>query len=102
MTSNNNKLLVLAKDVLFIGLGIFLILRVRGFFGTILGALALIWYGRDFWYRAKSLLGAKEPKREPVERPSDTKRQDDTPIVDDGKIQVTDLSRAKEVDYEKE
>ena len=50
----------------------------------------------------KALQATKEPKREPVERPADTKRADDTPIVDDGKIQVTDLSRAKEVDYEKE
>ena len=104
MTQNKHTdmLLVLAKDVLFIGLGCFLILRVRGFFGTILGALALIWYGRDFWYRGKAFLGTKESRREPVERPSEPKQPDSTPIVDDGRIQVTDLSGAKEVDFEKE
>jgi hypothetical protein len=38
-----------------------------------------------------------------VERQSEPRRTEDAPtIVDDGKIQVTDLSDAKEVDFEKE
>ena len=38
----------------------------------------------------------------PALAPAEPRRADDTPIVDDGKIQVTDLSGAKEVDFEKE
>ena len=106
MTQKNNAtLLILAKDVLFIAVGCFLILRT-GFLGTIIGALAIIWYGRDLWYRGKAWLGTKEPRRDTVERPSGSAREearsDDAPIIDDGKIQVTDLSGAKEVEFEKE
>ena len=101
MTQNQHTWLTLGKDLLFMLIAVFLIVKGR-FLGAVIGVLALLWYGRDFSYRIKTLGAAKEPKREPVEHPSDTKRPDDTPIVDDGKIQVTDLSRAKEVDYEKE
>lgn len=103
MTQNNNQtVLILAKDVLFIAIGCILILRTR-FLGTLLGALAIIWYGRDLWYRGKAWLGAKEPKRDTVKRPArEDARNEDSPIIDDGKIQVTDLSGAKEVDFEKE
>jgi hypothetical protein len=100
MTQNKHTLLVLGKDLLFILVSLFLIVRVRRL-GAVLGILGLVWYGRDFWFRLKALQASKEPKREPVERPSDARRPD-TPIVDDGKIQVTDLSGAKEVDFEKE
>ena len=101
MTQNQHTWLTLGKDLLFMLIAVFLIVKGR-FLGAVIGVLALLWYGRDFSYRIKTLGATKEPKREPVEHPSDTKRADDTPIVDDGKIQVTDLSRAKEVDYEKE
>ena len=101
MTQNQHTWLTLGKDLLFILIALFLIVKVKRF-GAILGVLALIWYGRDFWYRIKQIQASREPRREPVERPSETKRADDTPIVDDGKIQVTDLSGAKEVDFEKE
>ena len=101
MTQNKLTLLALGKDLLFILIALFLIVRVRRL-GAVIGVLALIWYGRDFWYRIKRLQASKEPRREPVERPAEAKRTDDTPIVDDGKIQVTDLSGAKEVDFEKE
>ena len=101
MTLNKHTLLVLGKDLLFILVSLFLIVKVRRL-GAVLGVLGLVWYGRDFWYRVKALQASKEPRREPVERPAEQKRPDDTAIVDDGKIQVTDLSRAKEVDYEKE
>ena len=100
MTQNNHTLLTLGKDLLFILVAIFLIVRGR-FLGAIVGILALLWYGRDFWYRGKAYLASMAPKRD-VERPAEPKRQDDTPVVDDGKIQVTDLSGAKEVDFEKE
>ena len=101
MTQNNHTLLTLGKDLLFILLALFLIVKGR-FLGAVLGVLGLVWYGRDLWYRGKAFLGTKEPRRDTVERPSEPKRQEDTPIVDDGKIQVTDLSGAKEVDFEKE
>ena len=101
MTQNKQTLLVLGKDLLFILVALFLIVKVRKF-GAVLGVLALLWYGRDFWYRIKALAASKGPKRDPVERPGEPRRPEGTPIVDDGKIQVTDLSDAKEVDFEKE
>ena len=101
MTQNQHTWLTLGKDLLFILIALFLIVKGR-FLGAVIGVLALVWYGRDFSFRIKQLGVSKEPKREPVERPAEQKRQDDTPIVDDGKIQVTDLSGAKEVDFEKE
>lgn len=100
--TNNRTIAILAKDLVFILVGCFLILRIRGFLGTVVGALAIIWYGRDLWYRGKAYLGSREPERDPVERPSSNARAEDAPIIDDGKIQVTDLSGAKEVDFEKE
>ena len=101
MTQNQHTWLTLGKDLLFILIALFLIVKGR-FLGAVIGVLALVWYGRDFSYRIKALGVSKEPKRDTVERPSEQRRQDDTPIVDDGKIQVTDLSGAKEVDFEKE
>ena len=101
MTQNNHTLLILGKDLLFILVALFLVVRGR-FLGAVIGILAILWYGRDFWYRVKYLLSAREPKRDTVEHPAEPKRQEDAPIIDDGKIQVTDLSGAKEVDYEKE
>ena len=101
MTQSNHTLISLAKDALFVLLGCFLIVRTP-FLGKILGALAVIWYGRDLWYRGKAWLGTKEPKRDTVDRPNEASRDADAPIIDDGKIQVTDLSGAKEVEFEKE
>ena len=101
MTQKQHILLILGKDLLFLLLGVFLIVKGR-FFGAVVGGLMLLWYGRDFSFRIKQLGKTAEPRRDPVERPSETKRTEDTPIVDDGRIQVTDLSGAKEVDFEKE
>ena len=101
MTQKQHILLTLGKDLLFLLLGVFLIVKGR-FFGAVVGGLMLLWYGRDFSFRIKQLGKTAEPRRDPVERPSETKRTEDTPIVDDGRIQVTDLSGAKEVDFEKE
>ena len=101
MTQKQHILLTLGKDFLFILVALFLIVKGR-FLGAIIGVLALLWYGRDFSFRIRQLGQAKEPGRDPVERPSEPRRTEDGPIVDDGKIQVTDLSGAKEVDFEKE
>ena len=101
MTQNNHTLLVLGKDLLFILVALFLIVKGR-FLGAVFGVLAFVWYGRDFWYRGKAFLSSR-PKNDTVERKSEPRRTEDAPIVvDDGKIQVTDLSGAKEVDFEKE
>ena len=100
MTQKQHMLLVLGKDLLFLLLGVFLIVKGR-FFGAVVGGLMLLWYGRDFSFRIKQLGQTKESRRD-VERSSESRRPDDAPVVDDGKIQVTDLSGAKEVDFEKE
>ena len=101
MTQKQHILLTLGKDLLFILVALFLIVKGR-FLGAVVGVLALLWYGRDFSFRIKQLGQTADSNRDGVERPSETRRADDTPIVDDGKIQVTDLSGAKEVDFEKE
>ena len=100
MTQNNHTLLVLGKDLLFILVALLLVVKGR-FLGAAIGVLALLWYGRDFSFRIRQLGQTKESRRD-VERPSEPRRPDDAPVVDDGKIQVTDLSGAKEVDFEKE
>ena len=84
MTQKQHILLTLGKDLLFILVALFLIVKGR-FLGAVVGVLALVWYGRDFSFRIKQLGKTAEPRRDPVER-----------------IQVTDLSGAKEVDFEKE
>ena len=101
MTQNNHTLLILGKDLLFILVALLLIVKVRRL-GAVVGVLALIWYGRDFYLRVKALAAATPRRRDGVERPQEPARDDDAPIIDDGKIQVTDLSGAKEVDFEKE
>ena len=101
MTQKQHILLTLGKDLLFILVALFLIVKGR-FLGAVIGVLALLWYGRDFSLRIRQLGQSAGSKRDGVERPSEARRADDTPIVDDGKIQVTDLSGAKEVDFEKE
>ena len=100
MTQKQHILLILGKDLLFLLLGVLLIVKGR-FFGAVVGGLMLLWYGRDFSLRIKALGQTKESRRD-VERPSEARRPEDTPVVDVGKIQVTDLSGAKEVDFEKE
>ena len=100
MTQNQHTWLTLGKDLLFMLIALFLIVKGR-FLGAVIGVLALLWYGRDFSFRIRQLGQTKESRRD-VERPSEPRRPDDAPVVDDGKIQVTDLSGAKEVDFEKE
>ncbi|MBR6881937.1 MAG: hypothetical protein IKN06_03085 [Bacteroidales bacterium] len=101
MMQNNHTLLVLGKDLLFILVALFLIVKGR-FLGAVIGVLALVWYGRDFWYRGKAFFHSAAPGRDTVERPVGQNRPENAPVEDDGKIQVTDLSGAKEVDFEKE
>ena len=101
MMQNKNTLLVIGKDILFIVLACVLVIKGR-FLGAVIGVLFILWYGRDLMYRFRMVKGEQELRRDTVERPAETRRSDDAPVVDDGKIQVTDLSDAKEVDFEKE
>ncbi|MBO6029773.1 MAG: hypothetical protein J6P75_11315 [Bacteroidales bacterium] len=101
MTQKQHILLTLGKDLLFILVALFLIVKGR-FLGAVVGVLALLWYGRDFSFRIRQLGQTTDSRRDDVERPAEPRRPADGPVVDDGKIQVTDLSGAKEVDFEKE
>lgn len=91
--SFNNRWVRMVKDLLFAAVGAWLVWR-GGFFATMLGVFALLWYGRDAWFQIKVLWQEKHyvPEDSPISRPTTT--------PDDGKITVT--RDAKEVDYEKE
>ncbi|MBR1705972.1 MAG: hypothetical protein IJ721_04180 [Bacteroidales bacterium] len=91
--SYTDRTWTLVKDALFIFVGLVLIVRTR-FWGVLIGAAAVWWYGRDLYYQVKA--ARKEKKACAPESPA--QKQSDP----DGKIQVTDLSGAKEVDFEKE
>lgn len=82
------------KDVVFILIGGLLIAK-GGFFGAILGMLAIGWYGWQL-YATIQLLRLEKRRRKEEEAAVRT------PSPEEGKITVTDLSRAKEVDFEKE
>lgn len=93
----NNRWIRLVKDLLFVALGVWLISR-GGIFAVLVGIFALAWYGRDAWFQAKALWQEKHfvPKSD-ASRPGPT-----TTAPEDGKITVTNLSDAKEVDFKKE
>ena len=90
----NNRWVRLIKDILFVALGVWLIVRGR-IFGVIVGVLAGYWYGRDAWFQAKALWQEKTyqaPEAPTTQAPAD-----------DGKITVTDsLQDAKEAEFRKE
>ena len=67
MTQKQHILLTLGKDLLFILVALFLIVKGR-FLGAVVGVLALVWYGRDFSFRIKQLGKTAEPRRDPVGR----------------------------------
>ena len=52
MTQKQHILLTLGKDLLFILVALFLIVKGR-FLGAVVGVLALVWYGRDFSFRIR-------------------------------------------------
>ena len=94
----------LAKSILSILLAVllFYLLIWRGWiFGIILGLL-VIGIGFAIYFRVKMHRLSGSRKRDDVEQASEPVRGDDAPIIDDGRIQVTDLSDAREVDFEKE
>ena len=83
----------MVKDLLFAAVGAWLVWR-GGFFSTLLGVFALLWYGRDAWYQAKVIWQEKhyEPKTQETSAPKAS--------ADGGKITIS--TDAKEVDFEKE
>lgn len=93
----NNRWVRLIKDVLFVALCCWILTR-KSVLAVIVGAMGLVWYGRDAWYQAKALWQEKTYKAPP-------RQQEESPITQapaDDKITVTDLTDAKEVDFEKE
>ena len=89
----NNRWVRLLKDLVFVAIGFFLVWR-GGFFVTLLGIFALLWYGRDAWYQAKVIWQEKhyEPQTQETSAPKAS--------ADGGKITIS--TDAKEVDFEKE
>ena len=88
----NNRWIRLVKDLLFVGLGIWL-LTTGKILAVIIGVLGLYWYGRDAYFQAKALWQEKHYKpasntTAPKQEPKDEK--------------ITVLDGAKEVNYEKE
>ena len=96
----NNRWLRLAKDVLFVALAVWIATR-HSILAVIIGVLGAFWYGRDAYYQAKALWQEKHYKA-----PEAPKAPKDGPTTqapaDDGKVTITNLSDAKEVDYTKE
>ena len=93
MTGYNNRWLRLAKDILFVGLGAWL-LCLRSIFAGFFGLLAILWYGRDAWFQIKVLWQEKhykDPNQGPTVKPA--------PVKDD---KITLTPNAKEVDFKKE
>ena len=80
------------KDLLFVGLGIWLITTGK-ILAVIIGVLGLYWYGRDAYFQAKALWQEKHYR--PASNTT-TPRQEPK----DEKITVSE--DAKEVRYEKE
>ncbi len=99
----NNRWIRLVKDLVFVAIAVFLMVRGRAI-GLVVGLLFAYWYGRDAWFQAKALWQEKTYQG-PSAGPS-RKGDDDgpatTPPADDGKITVTDLSDAKDAEFRKE
>ena len=88
----NNRWVRLVKDLLFVGLGLWL-LCLGSLLAVFVGVLALLWYGRDAWFQGKVLWQEKHYK------PAGPAAK--TPSREDGKIQVNP-SEVKEVHFDKE
>ena len=89
----NNRWIRLIKDIVFVGLGVWLVTR-SSWLAVFLGILGIFWYGRDAWYQAKVLWQEKHYKPATDTPPQSAPRND--------KITVTNPSDVKEVDYNKE
>ncbi|MBR4735358.1 MAG: hypothetical protein IK052_04630 [Bacteroidales bacterium] len=93
----NNRWVRLIKDILFVALACWIITR-GSILAYLIGALGVFWYGRDAFFQIKALWQEKHYKgpEAPKEGPTTQAPQDN------GKVTITNLSDAKEVDYTKE
>ena len=93
MIGYNNRWLRLVKDILFVGLGVWLVC-LRSIFAGVLGVLAILWYGRDAFFQIKALWQEKHykgPQAGPTVKPAPEKDE-----------KITLNPNAKEVDFKKE
>ncbi len=90
----NNRWVRLIKDLVFVGLAVWL-LSTRRPFAIFIALLAGYWYGRDAWFQAKALWQEKHYV------PKSSTQTTEAP-AEDNKITITNLSEAKEVEFEKE
>ncbi len=95
----NNRWIRLIKDIVFVALGCWLFTR-HSFFAVLIAVLAIVYYGRDAWFQAKALWQEKTFKPRETEGPGSGPTTDSP--ADDGKITITNLDDAKEVDFKKE
>ena len=100
----NDPIGSLLRNVLYILLGAFVLYLLfwRGWILGILIGVPLIGLGIALYVRYRIWKAAKRFEKESAEQPSEAPQEPDAPIIDDGRIQVTDLSSAKEVEFEKE
>ena len=89
----NNRWVRMVKDLLFMAIGFWLVWR-GGFFASLVGIFALVWYGRDAYYQAKALWQEKhfEPRQE----------KNPSPSAPAENSKITMSGSAKEVEFEKE
>ena len=100
-TEKKRRLIRLAKDVVFVAIALFIMARGRTL-GFILGLLFAYWYGRDAWFQLKAIRQEKN-YREPQGSGGTTRpERPTTQAPPEDKIQATNLSDAKEVEFEKE
>ena len=101
MNETKSRMIRLAKDLVFVALALFIMVRGRTF-GFILGLLFVYWYGRDALFQLKAIRQEKD-YREPQDTGGTTRpERPTTQAPPEDKIQATNLSDAKEVEFEKE
>ena len=100
MNETKSRMIRLAKDLVFVALALFIMVRGRTF-GFILGLLFVYWYGRDALFQLKAIRQEKN-YREPQGSGTTRPERPTTQAPPEDKIQATNLSDAKEVEFEKE
>ena len=85
------------KDICFLLIGAFLIWKGR-FFGVLIGAGAISWYGYDLYLQFK----LRKMEKEQQAAASQPQQQAPSQEQESGRITITDLSDVKEARFEKE
>ena len=88
----------IVKDICFSVVGLILIWKGRSL-AVIIGAAALAWYGYDCVLQYRAL---KAERKAAAAQDQPTRNSGPSTAQQDGKITITDLSDAKEVNFEKE